>query len=323
MTIDRNKQAIAFDVKNIPVHGDVILAPMDGISDHPFRLLCRRMGSALSYTEFINVLDVPRKLNDLEQRVFFSDEERPIGFQLYGSQPGEFLEAALLLLPYQPDFFDVNLGCSVRRVAGRGAGAGLLNQPETIAEIFHLLTQEIQLPITAKIRLGWDAESRNYLEIAEILQESGAAALAVHARTRRQSWSVPSDWSAIREIKERLTIPVIGNGDVETPEGIQRMKEETGCDAVMIGRGALGNPWIFSRINKQDLNQSEILEVIQSHWGDCASFYGAEKAAYVFRKHLKAYLDCPHFAHLDYRSILRNPQPVQALLDVLSGNQGL
>lgn len=317
MSINKHQKQIFFHIGDIPIHGDTILAPMDGVTDHPMRLLYRRMGSAITYTEFINVLDVPRGLNNLEQRVFFTQEERPLGFQLYGSQPREFLEAAQNLLRYQPDFFDINLGCSVRRVSGRGAGAGLLNQPEVVAEIFHLLTNEISVPITGKIRLGWDKENRNYIQIADILQDNGAAALAVHGRTRSQNWSSPSVWSPIREIKQRLAIPVIGNGDVETPEGITRMLAETGCDAVMIGRAALGNPWLFSGIEKDCLPQDDILRVIKTHWDDMAAFYGAEKASFLFRKHLKAYLNCPQFAHLNTKPILTSPDPIKTLLETI------
>ena len=302
-----------FYIGPIPVYGEVILAPMDGISDHPFRNLCRRMGSALTYTEFINVLDVSARLNNLERRIHFSPKERPIGFQLYGSQPQEFLAAARELLPFKPDFLDINLGCSVRRVAGRGAGAGLLNQPQIIAEIMRLLVKEIPIPITAKIRLGWDEEHRNYLEIARILQENGAAALAVHARTRHASWTDPSQWKAIAEIKQKADVPVLGNGDVQTPADIDRMKQETGCDAVMIGRAALGNPWLFSRVHKESLSQEEIVMTIQEHWDSMAAFYGPEKASYSFRKHMKAYLSCSQFTGIDIKAILTSAQPLKTL----------
>ena len=239
--------------------------------------------------------------------------ERPLGFQLYGSQPEQFLTAAKLLSADQPDFFDINLGCSVRRVAGRGAGAGMLAQPQLIEEIFRLLKSEIDLPITAKIRIGFDEEHRNYLEVAEMLEKLGAAALAVHGRTRKQNWSVPSDWKPIREIKQRAAIPVIGNGDVRSVADITRMFAETGCDAVMIGRAALGNPWLFSRREKDTLPREDILEVIQRHWNDMAAFWGAEKASYTFRKHLKAYLDCPQFEGLETKSILNSLEPIEAL----------
>lgn len=272
------------------------------------------MGSACSYTEFINVLDVPRGLNDLQKRVYFSEEERPLAFQLYGSQVSEFISATRGLLPQQPDFLDINLGCSVRRVAGRGAGAGLLNQPEKVAEICRSLVKSVPVPVTAKIRLGWDETQLNYLELACLLQENGAAALAVHGRSRRDGWNVPSDWNAIRKVKQALSIPVIGNGDVRTLADIERMLCETGCDAVMVGRAALGNPWLFANIERDSLPLSKIITVIKDHWESMCAFYGEEKAAFQFRKHLKAYLACPQLMHLDARAIITAPHPFQALL---------
>lgn len=316
-SVKKHQEQARFYIGAIPIHGNIVLAPMDGITDHPFRLLCRRMGSAFTITEFINVMDVPCKLNNLDQRTFYVEDERPLGFQLYGIQPRDFVESALALLPRHPDFFDINLGCSVRRVSGRGAGAGLLTQPEVVAEIFKLLTKEIPIPITGKIRLGWDMESKNYMQIADILQDNGAAAISVHGRTRSQNWASPSSWAPIREVKQRLSIPVIGNGDIKTTDDIQRMMVETGCDAVMIGRAALGNPWLFTLIDKADLPRDEILRAIESHWKAITDFYGMEKASYIFRKHLKAYLNSPQFAHVDYKPILTSPDPVKALREVI------
>jgi nifR3 family TIM-barrel protein len=315
--MDKQTSKSVFHIGSIPVHGDLILAPMDGICDQPTRALFREMGSAVTYTEFINVMDVPARLNNLDRRITFTSMERPVGFQLYGSQPEQFLTAAKLLLVDQPDFFDINLGCSVRRVAGRGAGAGMLTQPQLIEETFRLLKAEIDIPITAKIRIGYDEEHRNYLEISELLEKLGAAVLAVHGRTRKQNWSVPSDLGPIREIKQRAGIPVIGNGDIASAVEIDKMFSETGCDAVMIGRAALGNPWLFSRVEKTELPKEEILAVIQRHWNAMAAFLGAEKASFTFRKHLKAYLDCPQFADLDYKPILNSLEPVEVLKDTL------
>ena len=316
--MDKQSLQPVFHIGPIPVRGDLILAPMDGICDQPTRALFREMGSAVTYTEFINVMDVPVRLNNLDRRIAFTPAERPLGFQLYGSQPEQFLTAAKLLLADQPDFFDVNLGCSVRRVAGRGAGAGMLAQPQLIEETFRLLKAEIDLPITAKIRIGYDEEHRNYLEVTELLEKLGAAALAVHGRTRKQNWSVPSDWGPIREIKQRARIPVIGNGDVGNEDDIECMFAETGCDAVMIGRAALGNPWLFSRLEKTGLPKEEILAVIQRHWNAMAAFYGMEKASFMFRKHLKAYLNCHQFAGLETKPILNSPNLWEALQDALN-----
>ncbi len=310
----------AFNIGAIPVYGSVILAPMDGICDEPTRLLYRRMGSAVTYSEFINVADVPGRLNNLDRRVCFQPEERPFGLQLYGSRPEEFIAAARLLLPLQPDFFDLNLGCSVQCVAGRGAGAGLLADPPAIAAILQAMKREFNLPITAKMRIGWDHDHLNYLEVAHLLEDNGAAALAVHGRTRRQKWSEPSDWQPIAAVKQAVSIPVIGNGDVVSVADIRRMREETGCDAVMIGRGALGDPWLMACVDKNELSREEILGVIRTHWESMAAFYGAEKASFTFRKHLKAYLDCPQFAGIAYAPILTSPDPLSALKNALQSS---
>ena len=303
----------AFFIGTIPIYGDLILAPMDGVCDQPTRLLYRRMGSAVTYSEFINVLDAPAGLKDFSRRVVFSPEERPFGFQLYGSSAEQFPPAVRRLLPLRPDFFDLNLGCSVQCVAGRGAGAGLLEQPALIAAIMRAIKNETDLPVTAKMRIGWDHDHLNYLEVARMMEDNGAAALAVHGRTRRQKWSEPSDWRPIAEIKQAVSIPVIGNGDVRTLADISCMQGETGCDAVMIGRAALGNPWLFGRVDKYSLNRDEILGVVRAHWESMAAFYGVEKASFTFRKHLKAYLDCPQFAGIAYAPILNSPDPLAAL----------
>jgi len=303
----------AFFIGPIPIQSDLILAPMDGVCDQPTRLLFRRMGSAVTYSEFINVLDAPAELKDFSRRTMFSPEERPFGFQLYGSLPEHFPPAVRRLLALHPDFFDLNLGCSVQCVAGRGAGAGLLAQPPLIAAILRSIHTETNLPVTAKMRIGWDREHLNYLEVARMLEDNGAAALVVHGRTRRQKWSEPSDWQSIAEVKHAVSIPVIGNGDVRTLADVERMRSQTGCDAVMVGRAALGNPWLFSRVEKQLLTREEILGVVRAHWESMAVFYGAEKASFTFRKHLKAYLDCPQFAGLACAPILTSPHPLAAL----------
>lgn len=303
-----------FSFGNISVYGNLILAPMDGISDRPFRWLCRNMGSAVSYTEFINVLDVPNNLNDIDKRTCFSDSERPVGFQLYGRDPDKILLAAQVLIEKGPDFFDINLGCSVRRVAGRGAGAGLLKEPKSVENIITRLVKHIKVPITAKIRLGWNQENLNYQELSRIIEGSGASMIAVHARTRNQSWHESANWDAIREIKETVKIPVIGNGDVHSQKDIQNMIKQTGCDGVMIGRAAIGNPWIFSDKSKASLPVEQIINTVKTHWLRLIAFYGPEKASILFKKHLKAYLSSPQFAHIDLKKLISMQNPMKSRL---------
>jgi len=279
-----------FYVGSIPIQGDLILAPMDGYSDQPFRTICRELGSAMSYTEFINAREILHGHPYLYEKLAFLPEERPVVYQIFDNDPARLLAAALRLQEHQPDIIDVNLGCSARTVSGRGAGAGLLREPGKIAEIFQLLTRALEMPVTAKIRLGWDEASRNYRQVAKLLEENGAAAIAVHGRTRAQGMRGQADWDAIAEIRQTVSIPVIANGDVLTTADIERIKAHTGCPAVMIGRGAIGNPWIFSRLDRHQVPPEEVKRIIHSHLERVCAFYGAKYGLILFRKHVIRYL---------------------------------
>jgi nifR3 family TIM-barrel protein len=297
----------------------LILAPLDGFTDQPFRTICREMGSSVSYTEFINVLDVIKPLPYIIKRLAFVEEERPVGFQLYGSSEDEILPAALKLLEYRPDFFDINIGCSERRVASRGAGAGLLDHPNEIEKIASQLVAQTGLPITAKIRIGFDKSALNYLEISKLLEGCGVCLIAVHGRTRDQRWREPAYWEPISEIVRAVKIPVIGNGDIKEITDIDRMFAQTGCAGVMIGRAAIGNPWIFSRVDKTALSRKQILAVVRDHWERYTEFLGESEPRVPFNKHLKAYLSCPQFFGLDIRQLLSGNDPVGELFRILEG----
>ena len=277
-------------IGTIPLYGRLILAPMDGYTDAPFRLLARQFGSAVSVSEFINAIDVKQGHPHLINKITFSEAERPFAYQVFDDNPERMHAAALKLRSRNPDYIDVNMGCSARNVSNRGAGAGLLKHPQKIGHIIEDLVRHLDVPVTAKIRLGWDEASLNYLEVSRIIQESGASAIAVHARTRKQEYSGVANWSAIAEIKAQLSIPVIGNGDVKSLADAQRMMQETGCDAVMIGRAAIGNPWIFSGSQREEQSTQEILTVIKSHLTLMVTHYGERIGAVLFRKHLTRYL---------------------------------
>ena len=279
-----------FQIGSLPVCGDLILSPMDGFSDLPFRSVCRDLGSALSYTEFINALDILQRHPFIDEKLAFLPEERPVVFQIFDSEPERLLDVALRLQERGPDVIDVNMGCSARTVSGRGAGAGLLRDPAKIARIFSLLSRALQVPVTGKIRLGWDDDSRNYLDVARAVEENGGKLIAVHARTRQQGYGGQADWHAIGEVKAVVSIPVLGNGDVRTVADIERMKFLTGCDGVMIGRAAVGNPWIFSRLDRQDVPVEEVRRVIELHLLRMLSFYGEARGLVIFRKHANQYL---------------------------------
>ncbi len=274
----------------VPIYGDLILAPMDGITDNPFRGLCRGLGSAMVVTEFINALDVLEDNPRYPKRTIFTEDQRPVSLQLLGNDPDRMLRAAVPLIEnVQPDILDINLGCQSKNVTSRGAGAALLRKPEDIARIFTLMTREFSIPVTGKIRLGWDDDSLNYLEVAKIIEDNGGAMVAVHGRTRIQAYRGQARWEPIREIKQALQIPVIGNGDVVTVADIERIKRETGCDAVMIGRAAVPNPWIFSRLDRDQVSPQDALQSILKHFEAIISYYG-ERGVITFRKYLKAYL---------------------------------
>lgn len=279
----------SFFIGKVPIYGRVILAPMDGYTDLPFRLLCRRQGSAASISEFINGIDVENGHPHLNTKLEFSEEERPFGYQLFDDNPDRLLRAAIELRKRNPDFIDVNMGCSARNVVNRGAGAGLLKNPDKIAIIIESLVKNLDIPITAKIRLGWDDSTINYQEVSQIIQEHGASALTLHARTRKQEYRGSADWNAIQAVKQQLTIPVIGNGDVKSITDAHRMLSETGCDAVMIGRAAIGNPWVFSNVNVSP-DRRELFEMIENHMDLITTHYGEKIGLLVFRKHLAKYL---------------------------------
>ena len=282
-----------FFVSNIPIYGDAILAPMTGYSDVPYRALCRAYGSAMHYTEFVPVEALlGRRIHErFRRRLDKKSDESPMVFQIFGNDAQKLLEAALRIQEWGPDIIDINMGCSTRKVSGRGAGVGMMPQPTLIEETFHLLSTHLEVPITGKIRLGWDATQENYLQIAQILEENGAQLIAMHGRTKVQKYGGNANWNAIGELKQFVSVPVIGNGDVILPEDIDRMKAHTGCDAVMIGRAAIGNPWIFARQNRLDLTFPDITRAIRIHVNEMVEYYGEYAGLMQFRKHLKRYVN--------------------------------
>jgi len=306
-----------FKIGSLPIYGDLMLAPMDGLTDQPFRSLARQQGAAFLVTEFINASGFPRAVIDLPQRKAFATHERPIGFQILGADAEEFLTTAQALFADQPDFFDVNLGCPNKSISGRGAGAGLLRTPHKIGQIIRALVQVFPVPITAKMRLGWDASERNYLHVARIIEESGASALTVHGRTKGEAYKGQADWDAIAEIRQIVKIPLIANGDIRSVEQIEAVKSHTGCDAVMIGRAAIGNPWIFQRRERSSIPLTEVHEIMVRHCEAMQAFYGPEKGLILFRKHSVRYLAPYNLEEKNTNGLLTtgNPSEFIFLLD--------
>ena len=280
-----------FRIGSIPIFGKLILAPMDGISDPPFRLITRRLGSAFSLSEFINTLDFSVQKHFQQSRFAFQPQERPFGIQLLDNDPQRMADSAgEIYAKYKPDFFDINLGCATARIASRGAGVGLMRTPEKVAQIFQLVGKAVPVPLTAKMRLGWDDDSLNYREVAEIAVANGAQAITLHGRTGKMAYRGKARWEPIAELKACLPVPVIGNGDVTTPALARQMLTETGCDAVMIGRGANTNPWIFSWRERSEVPPAEVYGLICYQYQAMQPYY-PNGAVLPFRKFLKAYLE--------------------------------
>jgi nifR3 family TIM-barrel protein len=278
-----------FYIREIPIHGEAILAPMDGYSDWPFRSICRALGSAMSYTEFVKVEKILSRSKEPAKRLYFEEVERPVTFQIYGDDPDLMLRAALKVQEWKPDIIDINMGCPAKSIADRGAGVGMMPTPLKIARTFRMLVKTLKVPVTGKIRLGWD-RNRNYKLIARIVEEEGGSLIAIHGRTKEQRYSGDADWDAIAEVKATVGIPVTGSGDVRRVSDIQRMKEYTKCDAVMIGRGAIANPWIFAGFDRERVPPELVKETVREHLEKSMQFYGAEDGQRLFRKYAVQYL---------------------------------
>ncbi|MFL7813734.1 MAG: tRNA dihydrouridine synthase [Anaerolineales bacterium] len=282
-------QQTALKIGSLQLDGDLFLAPMDGYTSWPFRSLCRELGSAVSFTEFIKAGDVLDRPDYIRHKIRFTENERPVFFQIYGSDPEIILRAALELVKLQPDGIDVNMGCPNRSIAGRGAGAGLMRKPLVAARIIKILSRTLDIPVTAKIRTGWK-DCQNADLLAGIVERCGGQLVAVHARSKEMGHEGAPDLEALAEIKRSLKIPVLGNGGIKKVQDIQRMKEASGCDGVMIGRGALANPWIFSGRDREEIPPVEVQGLLEEHLERSLSFYGPEDGLVLFRKFAAGYL---------------------------------
>lgn len=238
----------------------VFLAPMEDVTDMNFRVLCKTFGADMVYTEFVSSDALIRHVNKTKEKLTICDAERPVAIQIYGREVEAMVEAAKICEEANPDIIDINFGCPVKKVAGKGAGSGMMKTPELMVEITREVVKAVKLPVTLKTRLGWDHDSKIIVELAEQLQDVGIQALTIHGRTRSQMYTGDADWTLIGDVKnnQRMHIPIIGNGDVTTPEICKQRFDQTGVDAVMIGRGSIGNPWIFKEV-KHFLNTGENL----------------------------------------------------------------
>jgi tRNA-dihydrouridine synthase B len=282
-----------FDIPNA-----VLLAPMENVTDKSFRCVCKKLGADIVYTEFVNSEGLIRNVKKTVTKMAFLPEERPIGIQLYGGAPGSMERAAWMAEELQPDLLDINCGCWVKNVVGQGAGSSLLRDLPRMQELVSTVVKAVRLPVTVKTRLGWDDQSIHILEVAQRMQDAGAQALTIHCRTRVQGHSGPADYSAIPAVKQAVSIPIIVNGGIDSPEVAKAVFDSTGCDGVMVARGAIDNPWIFHSIKHYVTTGTlphpptlkERVEVLTEHLKLSVHYKGERRGVLEFRKHYSGYL---------------------------------
>lgn len=285
-------------IGNIDIAMPLALAPMEDVTDLSFRIICKRLGADIVYTEFVNAEGLVRDSKKTKAKMVFLREERPIGIQIYGGNDASMGSAAQLAESLEPDLIDINCGCWVKNVAGHGAGAGLLKDLPTMERIVHSVVNAVKLPVTVKTRLGWDVETIKIVDVAKMVEQTGAVALTIHCRTRAQGHKGEADYSWIPKVKAAVTIPILVNGGIMTPSDAKRVFDETRCDGVMIARGAIDNPWIFkqtkhylqSNVLEPPPTIDERLELLLQHLDLAIEHKGEKKGVTEFRKHYSGYL---------------------------------
>lgn len=309
----------------------LLLAPMEDVTDPAFRLLCKRFGADMVYTEFVSSDALIRSVKRTEQKLTIYDVERPVAIQIYGREPDAMAEAAKIVAEAKPDILDINFGCPVKKVAGKGAGAGLLRDVPKMLQITKAVVNAVNIPVTVKTRLGWDDDNKIIVQLAEQLQDCGIQALAIHGRTRAQMYKGDADWTLIGEVKNnpRMHIPIIGNGDVTTPQRAAECFNRYGVDAIMVGRATVGQPWIFEDM-KHYLQTGELLpprdfkwqvDILKEHVLRSIEWVGDERKGIVHsRRHLAAapaFKGIPHFK--ETRIAMLRAETLQQLFEIIDG----
>ena len=289
-----------WNIGNVEIKNNVVLAPMAGISNSAYRTIIKEMGAGLIYAEMVSDKAISYESKKTIDMLYMTDMERPIAQQIFGSDKESFVKAAKYIeKTMKPDIIDINMGCPVPKVAIKNqAGSALLKNPEKVYEIVSSVVKSVNVPVTVKIRSGWDSNSINAVEIAKMIERAGASAITVHPRTRAQGYTGKADWNIIKEVKENVTIPVIGNGDIKSCYDAKRMLEETKCDAIMIGRGVLGNPWLIKECveylgtGKEPIKVSlkEKMDMVKRHYKLLEETKGEKLALLEMRTHAAWYL---------------------------------
>ncbi len=287
-------------VKGLALDGSLILAPMAGYTDSVYRRIARRHGAALTVTELISAEGIVRLNKKTKKLLHFTDAERPLGIQIFGNSPEVMGEAARAVGEMGPDLIDINMGCCSQKVCQSGMGAALLKDPAALGRIAESVVKSVRLPVSAKIRIGWDFASRNYREVVSALEGAGVDFITVHGRTRSQMYSGEADWDIIGEIASASRLPIVGNGDIGSHGEALRRLAESGCAAVMVGRGAVGNPWVFSG---KAPSFAEVVEQVKEHLAMMVDYYG-DYGIIISRKHLVKYLHGFHNAAKARQSLL-------------------